>query len=109
MEARLVWPALARMTSPSATLKQADAIRALARQLRRPQRSEEIVEAARWFTKHPKAFESIDAMVKAPNVGLAMAELAVRVIIDDTEDPVVAPNGVLRVVDALHGKGRRPA
>jgi DNA (cytosine-5)-methyltransferase 1 len=102
--ARLVWPALAGIRSPSDALKQADAIRTFARQLRRPRRGEQIVEAARWFAKHPKAFDSIDSMMKAPHLNFAMAELAARVIVDETQDPVIVTNGVLRVVARFTGR-----
>jgi DNA (cytosine-5)-methyltransferase 1 len=92
--------------SPEATLAALPVLRRLARQWQRESRCEQLAETASWFVDHPEALSSTAAasdLAAAPHVTSAIADLACRVVPGDTEDPVLAGYGVLRVAARFQG------
>jgi DNA (cytosine-5)-methyltransferase 1 len=94
------WAAIRNLGSPEATLAAMGLLRRLARQWDREHRCDQLTEAAEWFKHHPLAL-SLSAtaaeLAGAPHVTSAIADLACRVIPGESEDPVLAGYGVLRV------------
>jgi DNA (cytosine-5)-methyltransferase 1 len=99
-----VWPVVSRWEAPADTLIAEDFIRDIAGAMQRPQRGSRLLETAVWFDEHPEALTSASGMTNAPHVTGALADLAVRVIPDPIDDPVLATNGVLRVAARVSGE-----
>jgi DNA (cytosine-5)-methyltransferase 1 len=100
------WTAIRGLRDPASTLDALPVLRVLARGWQREARCDQLEEAARWFTLHPEALETAATaqdLAKAPNVTSAVADLACRVVPGDTEDPVLAGYGVLRVAARFQG------
>jgi DNA (cytosine-5)-methyltransferase 1 len=76
------------------------------RQWGRRDRVELLRECAEWFVEHPDHLltsATADDLVAAPHVTRAIADLATRVHPGETEDPVLANYGVLRVAARFQG------
>ncbi len=100
------WAAVRTLGTPDATLAALPILTRLARQWRREQRCEQLAETADWFLHHPEALSSgttASELAAAPHVTTAMADLACRIVPGDTEDPVLAGYGVLRVAARFQG------
>lgn len=100
------WSAVRRLRDPAATLTALPLLRRLSRQWQRELRCGQVEEAARWFLEHPAALSPASTaqdLVAAPHVTAAMADLACRVVPGETEDPVLAGYGVLRVAARFQG------
>jgi DNA (cytosine-5)-methyltransferase 1 len=81
-------------------------LRRLARQWQREQRCDQLAETADWFVHHPEALSASATapdLAGAPHVTAAIADLSCRVVPGDTEDPVLAGYGVLRVAARFQG------
>ena len=99
-----VWPLVAGWAAPADTLEHTAFVQDLAAAMDREKRASQLLEAAAWFEEHPAAFQTVDDMLQAPHVTEAVADLAVRVVPDDVEDPVLVTNGVLRVAARVSGE-----
>lgn len=100
------WTAIRTLRDPLATLDAMPVLRVLARQWQREPRCDQLVEVARWFADHPDALSSAAVaadLAAAPHVTSAMADLACRVVPGESEDPILAGNGVLRVAARFQG------
>jgi DNA (cytosine-5)-methyltransferase 1 len=100
------WRAVRHLTSPAETLDAIRVLRALARQWGREARCDQLEETAQWFSQREDLLESskpADDLVAAPHVTQAIADLAVRIVPGDAEDPVLAGYGVLRVAARFQG------
>ncbi len=100
------WAAVRALRTPEQTLAAARLLRQLANQWRRGRRCDLLVETAGWFVDHPEALSPAATAVElsaAPNVTKAVADLACRVVPGDSEDPVLAGYGVLRVAARFQG------
>jgi DNA (cytosine-5)-methyltransferase 1 len=103
---RRAWAAIRNLRDPAATLEALPVLRRLAVQWQRESRCDQLAETATWFLKHPDALSpaaSAQELSQAPNVPLSIADLACRVVPGDTEDPVLASYGVLRVAARFQG------
>lgn len=100
------WRAVERLRTPAETVASLALLRFVAEPKGRGDRLPLLEEAARWFIKNPEALTP-DAtaadIARAPNVGTSIADLACRVIPGDTEDPVLAGSGLLRVAARFQG------
>jgi len=105
--AQRAWVATRGLRSPEATLGALPVLRRLARQWQREQRCDQLAETAEWFREHPLAL-AVSAtaadLTAAPHVAPSMADLACRVVPGDSEDPVLASYGVLRVAARFQGE-----
>ena len=104
---RRAWAATRGLETPRSTLDAMPVLRRLARQWQREARCDQLEAAARWFLDHPDALTasaSTTELSSAPNVTAAVAELACRVVPGETEDPVLAGYGVLRVAARFQGE-----
>lgn len=100
---RSIWPIIAQWPSPGETLEHADEMREIGSWLRRRDRVERLLLAAKWLCDQPEAMASADGLAAVPGVPRAVADLAVRVVPNETEDPVLVTNGVLRVAGRYTG------
>jgi DNA (cytosine-5)-methyltransferase 1 len=103
----MAWRAVRSLTTPAATLAAMRVIRALAGQWNREDRCGMLSETASWFAERPHLLEpdvEAVALCVAPHVTQAIADLAVRVVPGDSEDPVLASYGVLRVAARFLGQ-----
>jgi DNA (cytosine-5)-methyltransferase 1 len=99
-----MWPLLAKLATPMDTIANGQQLREMASWIGRELRADDVLVAAAWFNEHPEALDSIEEMTKCPGVMPAMAELAVRVCPDPSEDPVVATQPALRVAARFFGE-----
>ena len=102
------WRSVRALPGPEDTLGAIDVLTLAAKGRQRAHRVAMVEEAALWYIEHPEALapEATAAEVaEAPNVTQAIADLAVRVLPGDSEDPVLVGYGVLRVVARFHGTG----
>jgi DNA (cytosine-5)-methyltransferase 1 len=101
------WTAVRNLRTPADTLAAAELLRRLARHWGREHRWEQLKETARWFLDHPDLLAPetpASALAGAPNVTVAIADLAVRVMSGPHEDPILVTYGVLRVAARFHGE-----
>jgi DNA (cytosine-5)-methyltransferase 1 len=105
-QVRRAWTAVRTLDSPEKTTAAMGLLLRLATQFDRAARCHQLAETAAWFSEQPDAL-SPDApasdLVAAPHVTKATADLACRVVPGETEDPVVAGFGVLRVAARFQG------
>ncbi|MFP4554850.1 MAG: DNA (cytosine-5-)-methyltransferase [Actinomycetota bacterium] len=100
------WGAVRELRSPAATLDAMPLLRRLSAAWDREPRSEQLEETARWFLDRDDLLgvEATAAEIaRAPHVTNATADLACRVVPGETEDPVLAQFGVLRVAARFQG------
>lgn len=101
------WAAVRSLDTPAKTLGALDLLRRLSQRWDRGPRCDHLAEAAKWFEAHPDALSpaaTASDLAKAPHVSSAAADLACRVVPGETEDPVLAGLGVLRVAARFHGQ-----
>jgi DNA (cytosine-5)-methyltransferase 1 len=105
---RSVWPLIARWESPADTLAAEAELREIAKWLRRGARAERILEIAGHLACSPEQLDSDDAIRRIPGINEAVADLAVLAVPsgpeDESEEPVLAGRGVLRVVARFTGE-----
>lgn len=105
---RSIWPLVARWESPAATLAAEAELREIAIWLRRSGRAERILEIAGRLACSPEQLDSDDAVRQIPGINEAVADLAVLAVPsgpeDESEEPVLAGRGVLRVVARFTGE-----
>lgn len=100
------WSAVRNLRDPAATLEAMPVLRVLARQWQREHRCDQLLEAAQWFIEHPAGLLSAGTaadLAAAPHVTSAIADIACRVVPGDSEDPILAGYGVLRVAARFQG------
>jgi DNA (cytosine-5)-methyltransferase 1 len=100
------WASVRKLDTPDRTLEALRVLRALARRMGRESRCDQVEEAANWFRSHPTHLATTSTaadLARAPHVTAAIADLAVRVVPGETEDPVLAGYGVLRVAARFQG------
>lgn len=100
------WAAVRSLRDPTATLDALLVLRRLAAQWQREARCDQLEEAARWLVEHPEALApaaTAQELAQAPHVTSAIADLACRVVPGETEDPLLAGYGVLRVAARFQG------
>jgi len=101
------WNAVRSLHTPAQTLAALPVVRRLASYWQRAARCDQLEACARWFEDHPAALSAGAAAIdlaKAPHVTVAIADLACRVVPGDSEDPVLAGYGVLRVAARFQGE-----
>jgi DNA (cytosine-5)-methyltransferase 1 len=100
------WASVRRLDTPDATIAALPLLRRMASQWQRSARCDQLAEAAAWFLQHPEALSqnaTAEEMTAAPHVTKSIADLACRVVPGDSEDPVLAGYGVLRVAARFQG------
>jgi DNA (cytosine-5)-methyltransferase 1 len=100
------WSAIRNLSTPGKTVGALALLRRLAEHWQRGSRCDALEKTARWFEENPEALSvaaTATDLAKAPNVTSAIADLACRVVPGDTEDPVLASYGVLRVAARFQG------
>ena len=100
---RSLWPLIAKFAEPEETIAAADDLIEMAGWIGREDRARHVLDTAAHFVGSPTALDTIDGMLSAPHVKIAVAELAVRVAHDDDEDPVIVSQGVLRLAARFSG------
>jgi DNA (cytosine-5)-methyltransferase 1 len=107
-QVRPLWPLLARWESPADTLAAEAELREIAVWLQRELRAERILEIAARLAGAPEQLDDDDSIRKVPGVNEAVANLAILVVAtgaaDESEEPVLANRGVLRVVARFAGE-----
>jgi len=101
------WRTVRALPTPEVTLSALEVLTAAARGRERAHRIPAVREAALWYIENPGALEPgsvATELAAAPNVTQAIADLAVRIIPGESEDPVLVGYGVLRVVARFHGE-----
>jgi DNA (cytosine-5)-methyltransferase 1 len=101
-QVRPLWPLLARWEAPADTLAAETDLRKIAGWVGRELRAERILEIAAQLAGTPERLNDDEAIRKIPGVNEAVANLAVLAVAvgeeDESEEPVLAGRGVLRVV-----------
>ncbi len=100
------WSSVRMLDTPAKTLTAIPILRKLAERWQRESRCAELSECAEWFVANPEALDSSATaadLARAPHVTAAIADLACRVVPGDSEDPVLAGYGVLRVAARFQG------
>lgn len=103
---RQAWAAVRTLETPADTLAAIPILRKLATSWNRSARCDDLIECAKWFAGNPEALESAASAAeisRAPHVSRSTADLACRVVPGETEDPVLAGFGVLRVAARFQG------
>lgn len=103
---KIAWAAVRNLLTPDATLRALPLLRRLAGHWHRGQRCESLEEAARWFEANPELLSphaTAADLSEAPHVTTAIADLSCRVVPGETEDPVLAGYGILRVAARFQG------
>lgn len=103
---RKAWAAIRHLVDPAQTLEALPVVRRMARQWQRAERCDQLTETAEWFIENPDALNEDATAAElrcAPNVSAATADLACRVVPGDSEDPILAGFGVLRVAARFRG------
>ena len=103
-----VWPLVAQWESPADTLAVEAELRELAKWLRRGGRAERILQIAALLVDSPEQLDSDDAVRRILGINEAVADLAVLAVPsapeDESEEPVLAGRGVLRIVARFAGE-----
>lgn len=102
------WSAVRNLTTPEETLSALPLLRQLAQRWNRGARCDQLAECAEWLLSHPDALTSSATaadLSRAPHITGAIADLACRVVPGETEDPVIAGFGALRVAARFQGVG----
>jgi DNA (cytosine-5)-methyltransferase 1 len=105
---RSLWPLVARWESPADTVAAEAELREMANWIRRVGRAERILEIAGLLARSPDRLDDDDAVRQIPGVNEAVADLAILAVAtgaeDESEEPVLAGRGVLRVVARFTGE-----
>jgi DNA (cytosine-5)-methyltransferase 1 len=106
---RLLWPMLRSWPTPQALSAAEDALRDIGRLIGREQRVAKLLEiAGRWEGGLIAPQESTLDYSRSPGLPAAIADLATLVVplyeADDSEEPVLATKGVLRVTSRFAGE-----
>jgi DNA (cytosine-5)-methyltransferase 1 len=106
---RLLWPTLRMWKTPQALAAVQNELRNIGRLIGRGQRVEKLLELASWWTEglvEPQE-DALDYS-KVPGLPVSVADLAVLVVPlsgeDDSDEPVLATKGVLRVTSRFGGE-----
>jgi DNA (cytosine-5)-methyltransferase 1 len=104
---RVLWPLLTRWEDPAATLAAKDELSEMASWIARGHRATRILELAERLEKSVAELDRDEAIRRMPGLNEAPADLAVLAVAtgteDDSEEPVLASRGVLRVVARFIG------
>jgi DNA (cytosine-5)-methyltransferase 1 len=103
----MAWTAVRSLVTPERSLAAMPILRRVARGLGREDRCALVEEAAVWLTEHRELLaESVVAakLTTIPNVTQGIADLVVRVLPGDSEDPVIPTYGAVRVAARFHGR-----
>lgn len=104
---RSIWPLIARWASPADTLAAEAELGEIASWIGRPGRAEQILAIARRLASDPESF-SDENIHHIHGVSEAMADLAILAVAagpeEESEEPVLAGKGVLRVVARFTGE-----
>lgn len=103
----MAWNAVRSLVTPERSLAAMPVLRRLARGLGREDRCVLVEEAAVWLTEHRELLaDSVVAgeLTAIPNVTQGIADLVVRVLPGDSEDPVIPTYGAVRVAARFHGR-----
>jgi DNA (cytosine-5)-methyltransferase 1 len=107
-QVRSAWPLVAQWQSPADTLSAEAELRELAKRLRRGDQADRILQIAALLVDSPEDLDSDDSVRRVPGIGEAAADLAVLAVpsapMDESEEPVLAGRGVLRVVARFTGE-----
>ena len=101
------WRSLKSIATPSETIVNEGFILMLARHWDREIRADQLMECARWFENNLASLSteaSAQELMTAPWVTSAIADIACRIVPGDTEDPVLAGYGVLRIAARFQGE-----
>jgi DNA (cytosine-5)-methyltransferase 1 len=108
-QVRPLWPLLARWENPADTLAAEAELREIANWLQRELRAERILEIAAQLAGTPEQLDDDDAIRQIAGVNEAVANLAILAVgvgaTDQSEEPVLANRGILRVVARFTGEG----
>lgn len=97
---RSAWVSVRSLMTPDKTLAGLKILTAMARQWNREDRISALEETAHWMAEHPGLLSpSVTAaeLMAGPNISQSISDLACRVVPGETEDPILAGFGVLRV------------
>ena len=104
---RVLWPLLARWEDPAATLAAKDELLELASWVARGHRAARLLDLAEHLKGDPEKLDQDEAIRRLSGLNEAIADLAILVAPsgaeDDSEEPVLAGRGVLRVVARFTG------
>jgi DNA (cytosine-5)-methyltransferase 1 len=105
---RVLWPLLARWKEPGATLAAKDELSEMASWVDRSHRVVRILEMAERLQGSMEELDRDEAIRRISGLNEALADLAVLAVAtgteDDSEEPVLASRGVLRVVARFTGE-----
>lgn len=104
-----IWPLVERWRVPGDTVAAPEELAEIARWVGRDSRAERLMEIAEWVVVTPEQLDNDKAIRGMLPGAESIAELAILVVPssaddDDTEDPVLASRGVLRVVSRFTGE-----
>jgi DNA (cytosine-5)-methyltransferase 1 len=104
----LIWPLVKRWEKPGDTQADADELQEIARWVDRENRSEQLLQIARRLADTPHVLDNDQMIHRALEHNEAVADLAVLVVPsgtddDESEEPVLAGRGVLRVAARFTG------
>jgi DNA (cytosine-5)-methyltransferase 1 len=104
---RALWPLLARWENPAATLAAKDELIEIATWVGREKRAERILELAESLKGSARELDDDEAIGRISGVNETLADQAILAVPtgaeDDSEEPVLAARGVLRVVARFTG------
>ena len=107
-QVRSLWPLLARWETPAGTLAAEAELREIGKWIGRGGRTGRILEVAGLVACAPEQLDDDDAVRRIPGVNEAVADLAVLAVAagpeDESEEPVLAGRGVLRVAARFTGE-----
>jgi DNA (cytosine-5)-methyltransferase 1 len=104
---RQVWKLLRTWRQPHDTLAAEDNLRRLGGFISRAARAGTVAELARYLADNPAVLRDDDALRRTPGLDERLADLAILVVPaggeDESEEPVLATKGVLRVAARFSG------
>lgn len=100
---RSVWPMLEKLDEPSVAIERSDDIAMIGRWMKKPERGERLMTAARFFVENPTALDTVDGISTAPEVSGSIAALAGIVTQLDGASPVPTSQGALRCAARFTG------
>jgi DNA (cytosine-5)-methyltransferase 1 len=104
---RSLWPLVARWPNPADTLTASSELLEIGKWLERISRAARVLEIAEKLADQPEQLDDDEAIRMIPGVNEAVADLAVLAVAsgreDESEEPVLAGRGVLRVVARFTG------